>query len=69
MGMILLEEYARRHEKAYSSVLNKVKRGTFKTAKKIGKHWFINEREPYSDKRIKTGKYMNWRNKPDPETE
>lgn len=63
MGMILLTEYADRHGKERSSVVHKANRGTFKTARKIGRQWFIDEDEPYSDARVITGKYVNWRKK------
>lgn len=58
MPMIPLIEYARRHGKNHASVSQKAKRGTFKTAVKVGRDWFIDEDEPYSDARIRTGKYV-----------
>jgi len=61
MAMILLNEYAKKHGRHPSTVIRKVKRGTLKTAKKIGWQWFIDEDEPYIDHRIKSGKYVGWR--------
>lgn len=61
MGLILLQEYAKRHGKAISSVTQKARRGTFKTAHKIGHQWFIEEDEPYSDERVTSGKYIGSR--------
>ena len=61
MGMILLQEYAARYGRDPASVRQKVNRGTFHTARKIGHQWFIDEDEPYSDCRVKTGKYKDWR--------
>lgn len=61
MGMITLKEYAERHGKNRFTVLQKLKRGGFSTARKIGCQWFIDENEPYSDQRVKSGDFVNWR--------
>ena len=61
--MITLKEYAARHGKALVTVRQKAVRGTFRTAKKIGRDWFIDENEPYVDTRIKSGKYVGFRDK------
>lgn len=61
MGMITLKEYALRHGKDISSARYKALRGTFQTARKIGRDWFIDEDEPYEDKRIKTGAYIGFK--------
>ena len=58
MAIITLKEYAERNGKALSSVRQKALRGTFATAKKVGRDWFIDEDEPYSDIRITSGKYV-----------
>lgn len=70
MALILLSEYARRHGKHPGSVAQKAARGTFKTARKIGWQWFIDENEPYSDARITSGTYVGksrHRKKPKPD--
>ncbi|MEG0985020.1 MAG: hypothetical protein RSK76_01450 [Clostridia bacterium] len=63
MAMILLKDYAERLGKNHVVVLQKAARGTFKTARKIGVQWFIDEDEPYSDARVKSGNYVGSRKK------
>ena len=58
MAIILLNEYAKRHGRNPTSVTQKAERGTFRTAKKIGRQWFIDEDEPYIDGRVTSGKYI-----------
>lgn len=58
MALILLTEYAKRHGKKPVVVTQKAGRGGFKTAKKIGVQWFIEEDEPYIDGRVTSGKYI-----------
>ena len=62
--LISLSKYAAAHGKAAISVRQKARRGGFKTAKKIGRNWVIDSDEPYSDRRIKSGKFKNFRKKP-----
>lgn len=63
MALIPLSEYASRHQKSHVSVRQKAARGGFQTAQKIGRDWVIDEDEPYSDNRIITGKYTDFRKK------
>jgi uncharacterized protein YcfJ len=63
MGMITLKEYALRLGKNPDVVRQKALRGTMKTARKIGRDWFIDEDEPYTDARITTGEYVGKRRK------
>jgi len=58
VAIILLTEYAKRHGRNPVSVTQKAERGTFRTAKKIGRQWFIDEDEPYIDGRVTSGKYI-----------
>lgn len=51
MTMILLRDYAKRHGKTSSAMRIKAERGNFKTAKKFGRNWFIDENEPLIDLR------------------
>lgn len=51
MAMILLRDYAKRHGKTPSAMRIKADRGNFKTAKKYGRDWFIDENEPLVDLR------------------
>lgn len=61
MAMITLKEYAERLGKNPVVVRQKALRGTFKTAVKRGRDWWIEEDEPYEDARIKTGEYINFK--------
>ena len=64
MAEITLKEYALRLGKNPVVVRHRALGGAFKTARKLGRDWVIDEDEPYpEDKRIKTGKYKNWRKK------
>lgn len=63
MAEITLKEYAIRHEKAPVSVRQKAQRGGFKTARKVGRDWVIDENEPYTDERVVTGRYIGSRDK------
>lgn len=67
MGMITLKEYAERHNKKPNTVRHKAINGGFKTSVKLGRDWFIDEDEPYTDLRVKSGKYKNWRKKKEKE--
>ena len=60
---ISLAEYARRHERNLRACQIRAAGGGFKTAYKSGKMWLIDEDEPYIDRRVKSGKYRNWRRK------
>ena len=59
--LISLPEYAARHGKDPSSARRMALRGSFETARKIGRNWVIEDTEPWPDHRVKTGKYKNWR--------
>ena len=50
---ISLVEYAQRNGKEASTVRQKALRGGFKTARKIGRNWVIDEDEPYCDNRLR----------------
>jgi hypothetical protein len=63
MALISLLEYAKIHKKSHVSVRQKAARGGFKTARKIGRNWVIDSDEPYTDRRIKSGKYKDARKK------
>lgn len=49
--LIAIKEYAKIHGKDLSSVRQKCQRGGFSTAQKIGRDWFIDDAEEYSDRR------------------
>ena len=61
MALITLKEYAERLGKNPVIVYQKARYGTLKTAFKLGRDWVIDEDEPYEDKRIKSGKYVDWK--------
>lgn len=61
MALITLKEYAERLGKNPVIVYQKARYGTLKTAFKLGRDWVIDENEPYEDKRIKSGKYVDWK--------
>lgn len=50
---ITLTEYARRHGRALATVRQKAYRGGFKTARRVGRDWLIDEDEPLVDNRRK----------------
>ena len=50
---ITLKEYAERHGRVLATVRQKAYRGGFKTARRVGRDWLIDEDEPYTDRRIK----------------
>lgn len=52
-NLIPIAEYAAMQKKNISTVRQKAQRGGFKTARKIGRDWFIDPDEPYVDKRFK----------------
>ena len=61
MEKITLVEYCRIHGKDPSRARRKCIKGDFKSAEKIGRDWFIDQNEPWIDRRIKSGKYVDWR--------
>lgn len=61
--LISLAEYAAQHGKAVISARKLAQRGRFETAQKIGRNWAIDDAEPWPDRRVKTRKYIGWRNK------
>lgn len=63
MGMILLKDYAIRHGRNPDTFRQKALRGGFKTAQKLGRDWMIDEYEPLTDHRIRSGNYKDWRKK------
>lgn len=60
-NMIPIAEYAARIGKAPCSIRQKCQRGTLAGAVKIGRDWLIPKDAPYTDSRISTGKYKDWR--------
>ena len=61
--LISLKEYAERNGKDPATARQMALRGGFQTAQKIGRDWVIDDHEPYPDRRVKTGKYKDFRKK------
>lgn len=59
--LITIKEYSERNGLNHTNVRHKCQRGSYKTAKKIGRDWLIDEDELDVDHRIKTGAYKDWR--------
>lgn len=51
--LISLIEYAKMHKRTPDTVRQMALRGGFKTARKIGRNWVIEDCEPYPDHRRK----------------
>lgn len=60
-NLIPLKEWAELNNLSPVSIRQKCARGSFDTAVKIGRDWFIDKDEPNPDRRVKSGKYKNWR--------
>lgn len=63
MAMITLKEFAERNGKNRANALQKVARGSFPSAVKVGNQWFVDENEVWTDGRVTSGKYQGWRSK------
>ena len=61
--LISLVEYAERNGKAPANARQMAARGSFQTARKIGRNWVIEDNEPWPDRRVKTGAYVGWHEK------
>lgn len=61
MARITLVEYAERLGKSRATVYMKYRKGGLKTARKEGIDIWIDENEPYTDDRVKTGRFFGWR--------
>lgn len=61
--LIPLKEYAEKLGKNPDNARQLARRGSFQTAQKIGRDWFVEEDEPWPDRRVKTGAYIGFRQK------
>lgn len=61
--LISLVEYAERHGKNPANARQMAARGSFQTARKIGRNWVVEDTEPWPDRRVKTGEYIGWHEK------
>lgn len=62
-NLITVKEYAAKVGRAPRSVVQKCKLGTLPGAIKLGRDWLIPADTPYTDNRITSGKYKDWRKK------
>jgi hypothetical protein len=64
--LISLAEWAKRHDILLDSARHMIHQGRLPEAHKIGRNYVIEESTPYpADARVKTGKYKDWRKKPE----
>ena len=63
-NLVPIAQYAARIGRDPATVRQKILRGALPGAIKIGRDWFIPADAPYTDSRVKSGKYKNWRSKP-----
>ena len=54
-------EYAKRHGKNPAIARQAAGRGSFQTARKMGRDWVVDDAEPWPVRRVKSGAYRNWR--------
>lgn len=56
--LISIVEYAQKNKKDPANARQMALRGSFSTARKIGRNWVIDSDEPWPDHRIRSGKYI-----------
>lgn len=61
--VITLKKYCERNNRKLNTARRMALRGSFKSAEKIGRDWYVEETEPWPDHRVKSGKYIGWRKK------
>ena len=62
--LIPIKIYAAQHGVDPANIRQKIARGCLPEAVKLGRDWFIPAGTPYTDARVTTGQYKNWRKKP-----
>ena len=62
-NLIPIAQYAERIGLTANAVRRKCLRGTLPGAVKIGRDWLIPSDAPYPDSRVKSGKYIGYRDK------
>ena len=55
--LISLAEYAEIHGIDPATVRQRALRGSYQSARKIGRNWVIDKNEPHVDHRVKSGQY------------
>lgn len=66
-NLVPIAEYAARLGLTANAIRRRCIRGTLPGAVKLGRDWFIPADTPYTDSRVKSGNYKNWRKKEEPE--
>ena len=61
MAEITIKDYAERNGLRHTTVKQRCERGCYKTARKLGRDWIIDENDNFADGRVKSGKYKGWR--------
>lgn len=59
--LVPLAEFARQNGRTDSIARKKCRKGQFETAIKIGKSWFVSPDQEWRDDRVKSGKYIGYR--------
>lgn len=54
---ITIKEYAERNGLNHSSVRHRCERGGYKTARRLGRDWVIDENDVFTDRRVRTGEH------------
>lgn len=62
-NLIPIAKYAEAHSLTANAIRRRCIRGTLPGVK-LGRDWFIPADTPYTDSRVKTGEYKDWRKKP-----
>ena len=62
-SLIPIAQYAAAHGLTANAIRRRCIRGTLPGAVKLGRDWFIPSNQPYTDNRIKSGQYIDWRKK------
>lgn len=62
--LIPLKLYAERQGVSPATVRQKILRGHLPQAVKLGRDWLIPAGAPYTDARVTSGQYKDWRKKP-----
>lgn len=61
LNLLPLTEYAALVGRSPVSVRQKCQRGAVPGAVKLGRDWLIPRDAPYDDRRVRTGRYRDWR--------
>lgn len=59
--LIPIAQYAEQLGLTANAIRRRCIRGTLPGAVKMGRDWFVPANTPYTDHRVKSGNYKNWR--------